>query len=269
MPRPKTDQKTLLDGGRRRAAAHHLHVPAARDEHGDGADPRRAHPAACAVRGQPSHDDRGHGRAPPLGDLSAARARGEQRVPRHRGADPGVLGDGPRPQHHRRLRGAARPRVRGLLRARRAHRRLVHVGLLLGGRQGRRGLLVPRLGSRGEPAGHPPELRDRGDPGDHHLRDRRHADRPADAAPARRLHRDRHAGVRRDHRPHRHQRRRAALQGRAAARRPARGRVRQGGELLRGQTGDHTDRQDRLPRESSRSSRSTCARGSGRRSCWS
>ena len=38
--------------------------------------------------------------------------------------------------------------------------------------------------------------------------DRRHDHRPADAAPARRLHRDRDARVRRDHRPHRGQRRR-------------------------------------------------------------
>ena len=94
----------------------------------------------------------------------------------------------------------------------------------------------PGLRSRGQPAGHPPELRDRLHPGDHHLRDRRHADRPADTATAGRLHRHRHAGVRRDHRPHRHQRRRAPLQGRSAARRPARGRVRQGG-LLQGRQG--------------------------------
>ena len=67
-------------------------------------------------------------------------------------------------------------------------------------------ILVAR--ARVEPAGHPPQLPDhpraRGDRDD----DRGHAHRPADAAPARRLHRDRDARVRRDHRPHRDQRRR-------------------------------------------------------------
>ena len=115
----------------------------------------------------------------------------------------------------------------------------------------------------GGPAGHPPELHPRGGPGDHHLRDRRHADWPADAASARRLHRHRHAGVRRDHRAYRHQRGRAALQGRPAVRRTARGRVRRGSELLRGPTGHHADRQDRFRHSGSRSSRSTCVRGSG------
>ena len=47
-----------------------------------------------------------------------------------------------------------------------------------------------------------PDHRDRGDDGGGHDH------RPADAAPARRLHRDRDARVRRDHRPHRDQRRR-------------------------------------------------------------
>ena len=98
--------------------------------------------------------------------------------------------------------GPARPGLRGLLRVRRSGHRLVRVGLLLGGRR-RRGHPHRRQRIRVEPARHPPQLPADRDRRDRHLRDRRRDHRAADAAPARRLHRDRHAGVRRDHRPRR------------------------------------------------------------------
>ena len=117
--------------------------------------------------------------------------------------------DGARPEHRRRLRRPARPRLRRVLRDRRLHDGLVRLGLLLDG-QRREG--HPHRRRAASPASLPGihlnflivlvvavDLRD----------DRGHDHRPADAAPARRLHRDRDARLRRDHRPHRGQRRRA------------------------------------------------------------
>ena len=123
----------------------------------------------------------------------------------HPGA--GLRRDGARPEHRGRLRRPAGPRLRRVLRHRRLHRRLVRLGLLLQRRR-RRGHPRPRQRPAAKLPGHALQLPagpgDRGDP----VGGRRDADRPADAAPARRLHRDRDARVRRDHRPHRHQRRR-------------------------------------------------------------
>ena len=75
--------------------------------------------------------------------------------------------------------------------------------------------------------------------------DRRHADRPADAAPARRLHRDRDAGVRRDHRQGRGQRRRAQAVRLPDHRRRARERVRSRPDHHRRPPGHHAGRQGR------------------------
>ena len=68
---------------------------------------------------------------------------------------------------------------------------------------GEKGDPHPRGRPGGEAAGHPHELLADPHRGGHRDHDRRHAHRPADAAPARRLHRDRDARVRRDHRPRR------------------------------------------------------------------
>ena len=118
----------------------------------------------------------------------------------------GLRGDGAGPEHRGRLRRPARPRLRRLLRVRRVHDRLVRVGPLRVHQQ-REGHphLLRRL--RRQHAGHPPELpahpRRRGGDLRRGGRDHRHAD----AAPARRLHRHRHARLRRDHLPLRGQRR--------------------------------------------------------------
>ena len=120
------------------------------------------------------------------------------------------VGDGARPEHRRGLRRPPRPRLRGLLR----DRRLTGAG---SGRASsskageRRGLHAPRrrAAPRTCPGIHLNFLLILVFAVDHHD-DRRDADRVADPAPARRLHRDRHARLRRDHRPHRHQRRRAS-----------------------------------------------------------
>ena len=97
--------------------------------------------------------------------------------------------------------------------------------------------------------GHPPQL-----PADPRLRgglhdDGRDRDRAADSAPARRLHRDRHPRLRRDHRPRRDQRERGPDRRdlgqhlRAIAAHP---RHRVGGDAHRGAPGHHARRQDRL-----------------------
>ena len=110
--------------------------------------------------------------------------------------------DGRRPEHRRRLRGTARPRLRRLLRGRRVRGGLVRVAavrpvdvpLRLGrDQQGR--ARDPSLDLARPAAGGP--LHDGG----------RHPDRPADAAAARRLPRDRDARLRRDRPAGRAQRR--------------------------------------------------------------
>ena len=100
---------------------------------------------------------------------------------------------------------------------------------------------------RGEPARHPPQLRARARRRGALHDDRRHHHRPADAAPARRLHRDRDARLRRDHRPHRRQRRRHQARQGPAPRRPAEERLRH-----------RTRRSPPAARASRRWTRSTC-----------
>ena len=73
---------------------------------------------------------------------------------------------------------------------------------------GGEGIHILVTGLRLQAARHPRQLPDHPGAGGHHDRGRGHDHRPADAAPARRLHRDRDARLRRDHRPHRGQRRR-------------------------------------------------------------
>ena len=91
------------------------------------------------------------------GRSSCRSSRIGRRLHRGRHAGAGLRGYGARPQHHRRLRGAARPRLRGVLRARRAHCGLVHVGFLLQcGR--RRGLLPPGRRAGLDAARHPLQL---------------------------------------------------------------------------------------------------------------
>ena len=121
-------------------------------------------------------------------------------------------------------------------------RGLVRLGLLRRGRP-RQGHPHPRRRPRRAscPGIHVNFLHRAGHRGDLHG-DRGHDHRPADAAPARRLHRDRDAGLRRDHRPHRHQRRQHRDQA-ASRSRPA-------------------------ARASRRSTRSTC-RSSAGSGCWS
>ena len=126
------------------------------------------------------------------------------------------------PEHHRRLRRPARPRLRRVLRDRRVHDGLVRLGLLRA-RQRRGGHPHPRRrASRPTCPGIHFNFLHRAGARGHLHDDRGHAHRPADAAPARRLHRDRDARVRRDHRPPRGQRRRASIDlGGHAAHRPA------------------------------------------------
>ena len=111
------------------------------------------------------------------------------------------------PEHHRRLRRPARPGLRRVLRDRRATR-WAGSAPASSRTPRRRGhphprQRVPRRTCRASTStsSHPACSRSS-------RRDRGHAHRPADAAPARRLHRDRDARVRRDHRPLRDQRRR-------------------------------------------------------------
>ena len=112
--------------------------------------------------------------------------------------------DGRRPEHRRRLRGPARPRLRRLLRCRRVHGRLVRLAAV-------RPVDVPlRLGRDQQGRARHPSL-DLARPaaGGPLHDDRRHPDRPADPAAARRLPRDRDARLRRDRpavRPQRRQR---------------------------------------------------------------
>ena len=116
----------------------------------------------------------------------------------HDGRDRDLRDDGDRAEHRRRLRGPARSRLRRLLRDRRLHRCLARLAALQLGR------LDFEFGAIGVPAGrrrHPhldlDRPRRRGD----HDGDRGRAHRPADAATAGRLPRDRHARLRRDHPP--------------------------------------------------------------------
>ena len=155
----------------------------------------------------------------PRAGIVHRRARGDRRGPvpavpaparrPHQRRDPGarLRRDGARAQPRGRVRRAARPRLRRLLRLRPDGHRLVGVRLLLVG-QRREGHPRRHERLRVEPARHPPQLPAADHRRDRHLRDRGRADRPADAAPARRLHRDRDAGLRRDHRPRVRQRRR-------------------------------------------------------------
>ena len=114
------------------------------------------------------------------------------------------------PEHRRRLRRPARPRLRRVLRDRRVHDRLVRLRLLR--RDQRREGRPHRRGRASRPTLPGIHLNFLLDPGrrGRSSRDRGHAHRPADAAPARRLHRDRDARLRRDHRPLRDQRRRSS-----------------------------------------------------------
>ena len=146
--------------------------------------------------------------------------RGRHRAGQH-GPRGGLRDHGAGPEHRRRLRGPARPRLRGVLRDRRARRRALRIRVL-GRRRRREGLSL----LVGEPAASLPGI---------------HfnfliilvlavvattaagvADRRADAAPARRLRRHRHARVRRDHRAGRVQRPRDPALRRIAHRRPER-----------------------------------------------
>ena len=143
------------------------------------------------------------GRPDRVRDRAAVLLHGVERVHErddHRGR---LRGDVARPEHRRRLRRPARPRLRRLLRARRLLARLVRLGLLLQG-QGARA----RARDRGDRDRDPPQLPADPDRGRDRLRARGNADRAADAAAARRLHRDRDARVRRDHRRGRGQRHR-------------------------------------------------------------
>ena len=119
--------------------------------------------------------------------------------------DDRVHDDGRRPEHRRRLLRPARPRLRGLLRRRRVHGRLVRVPAL------RAGHVPLRLVGEQRPGGHPPDDVARAD----HRRPaddvRRHRDRAPDAPSPGRLPRDRHPRLRGDHpagRPERRQLRR-------------------------------------------------------------
>ena len=96
------------------------------------------------------------------------------------------------------LRGPARPRLRGVLRDRRVHDRVAGLRLRRQG-QRRQGHPHRRQRLRREPARHPPQLPARARRRRHHHGDCGRADRLAHPAPAGRLHRDRHARLRRDH----------------------------------------------------------------------
>ena len=119
--------------------------------------------------------------------IALAAARIDQR-----GADLGDLRA--RPQHRRRLRRPARPRVRGVLGHRRLHRRLADVRAPSTGLE----LPLPRLRCPAT-ARHPHQLLARADRRRRALRVLRHHHRRADAAAAQRLPGARHAGLRRDH----------------------------------------------------------------------
>ena len=133
----------------------------------------------------------------------------------------GLRGHGARAEHRRRLRRPARPGLRGLLRLRRARP-------WAGSPPTTSRASGATRASTSASASSPSSL-----PGihlnflliviarDRHLCGRGGDHRPAHAAPARRLHRDRHAGLRRDHRP---RRRRTATRSRSAATRFSNGR---------------------------------------------
>ena len=121
---------------------------------------------------------------------------------RHRRDDAHLHHDGSRPEHRRRLRRAARPRLCRLLCDGRLHGGLVRVATLSSGH------VAHRFG-RCEPERARDSPLDVDRPGhrrDLHSHHRRHHRLP-DAATARRLSRDRHARLRRDHAPGRPQRR--------------------------------------------------------------
>ena len=164
-------------------------------------------------------------------------AAGDARRPARRlDPDPGLHHHGPRVEHRGRLRGAARPRLRGLLR----HRRVRHglAGLAAVPRRRRRqGHPHPDAGEvglrLGRP-GHPRQLLLRHlHRGDLHRDLGRHPRRP-DAAPARRLPGHRDAGLRRDRAAHLRE-----LDERHLRHRQHR--------LLQRAPGDHADRQDQPP----------------------
>ena len=153
----------------------------------------RSRRAACARRHLPA--DRRHARDDPRD----RRLHPEDRLD---GRDDRLHDDGDRAQHGRRLRRAARPRVRRVLRCRRLHGGLVRLAAV------RPGFDQPwRSGSPGRPAGNPhldvarAACRRAADAS------RRHRDRSANPAAARRLPRDRDARLRRDHPAIRAQRR--------------------------------------------------------------
>ena len=146
-------------------------------------------------------------------ELPAVPVRGSdlQQLPEHRhdGGDGHLRDDGRGPEHGRRLRGPPRPRLRGVLRARRVHgglarlaaRIAVHPRREADRRQYRRHRCDG--GTRWDPhldLGRSPRRCDRHGRG-------RNPHRPADAAAAWRLPRDRHTRVRGDHRRGRAQRR--------------------------------------------------------------
>ena len=105
--------------------------------------------------------------------------------------------DGHRPEHGRRLRGTARPRLRRLLRARRVHGGVARVAAL-------RRQITARLLARRRSACRPGSAGSTSRSGSSLLIAAAltavggHPHRPADAAAARRLPRDRHARLRRD-----------------------------------------------------------------------
>ena len=178
--------------------------------------PARAAPEPTREPGARGHGDPGRRPVPVL--RRPARLADGRLHPR-----PGLRGHGPRAEPGGRLRRPARPRLRRLLRVRPAGHRLVGIGPLL--ERQREGLAArdPRRGERvrQQPGRHPPELPAAGDRRDPDLRHRGRVHRPAHAAPARRLHRDRHARLRRDHRARRAERRRAhAVRGQQAHQRP-------------------------------------------------
>ena len=110
-----------------------------------------------------------------------------------------VHDDGRRPEHRRRLRGPARPRLRRLLRDRRLHGRLVRLGAVRGQKCTDLALSAPSSIDSGRSVSrHPPLDLPRAAARRRHHRALRDPDRPADAAAARRLPRDRDARLRRD-----------------------------------------------------------------------
>ena len=164
----------------------------------------------------------------------------------------GLHRDGAGPEHGGRLRRPARPRLRGVLRARRLHVGLVQLGLLRRRQHPRRRRASTVSATcRGIHLNWLLVVVDRRA----HLRVRRHHHRPADAAPARRLHRDRHPGLRRDRPRLRHQRRRDPPLRRElpADRRPP---------------GHHPDRPARPPVPRTVQPARPADRGTGPRSCW-